>query len=148
MTVSTDGRLVELYKSMRRLPPSQRWQVEAMAKIKATPWQPKITEPGEAKPRRRDITWAMLSDHGPSPKCWHCAGDGFGLRRSGTRRRRESDALWLVSWGLLLEETARLRAMSAPQSANPSERARNCNGTLLSHSVKKRTTPWIGAGCA
>ena len=38
-------------------------------------------------------------------------------RRFGTRRRRESDALWLVSWGVLLEETARLWARPAPQHA-------------------------------
>ena len=51
MTVSADGRSVELYRSMRRFP-RQWWKAEAVAKRKAAPWQPKITEPGEVKPRR------------------------------------------------------------------------------------------------
>jgi len=91
MTVSADGRAVELYRSVRRLPPSQRWKAEAMAKIKATPWQPKVTEPGEVKPRRRYITWAMLSQHGFSPNCRNCAGDG-GAHSESCRLRFE--AIW------------------------------------------------------
>ena len=47
-----------------------------MTRIKVTPWQPKITEPGEVKPRRRYITWAMLQQFGASPKYRNCAGDG------------------------------------------------------------------------
>ena len=47
-----------------------------MAKIKATPWQPKLTEPGEVKPRQRYISWAMLSQDGSSPNCRNCAEDG------------------------------------------------------------------------
>ena len=86
MTVSADWRSVELYRSMRWLPPSQRWKAEAIAKINATPLQPKITGSGEAKRRRRYITWATLSEAVVSRS-----------RRSGTRRRRESDAPWLVS---------------------------------------------------
>ena len=76
MTVSADGRSVELYRSMRRLPPSQQWKAEAMAKINATPWQPKITEPGEVKPRRRFFVGQRLLLHGSWPTCRHCAGDG------------------------------------------------------------------------
>ena len=76
MSVSAEGRSVELRRSMRWLPPSQRWKTDAMAKIKATPWQPKITELGETRPRRRHMTWAMLSQHGSSPTCQNCAGDG------------------------------------------------------------------------
>ena len=72
MTVSTDGRAVELYRSIRRIPLCQRWKAEAMTRIKVTPWQPKITEPGEVKPRRRYITWAMLQQFVASPKCRNC----------------------------------------------------------------------------
>ena len=99
-----------------------------MAKIKATSWQPKITEPGEAVPRRRNIIWAMLSKHGSSPNnCRNCAGDG-GARSESCRLRFEkvldteearSDSLWLVTWGVLLEESARLWAMPAHRHANP-----------------------------
>ena len=62
--------------SMRRIPLSQRWKAEAMTGIKVTPWQPKITEPGEIKPRRQYITWAMLQQFGSSPCGRNCAGDG------------------------------------------------------------------------
>ena len=58
-----------------------------MAKIKAT-WQPKITEPGEVKPRRRYITWAMLSQHESSPNCRNCAGEG-GAHSESCRLRFE-----------------------------------------------------------
>ena len=133
MTVSADGRSVELYKSMRRLPPSQRWQVEAMAKIKATPWQPKTAEPGEAS-RDAEISHVQCSPSTDPRRSVRTAREVAehtrrtavsGSRRSGTRRRRESDALWLVSSSVLLEETTRLRAMSAPQNpqrARPRER--------------------------
>ena len=75
LTARAHGRSVELCKSMRRLPPSPRCNSEAMAKIKTTPWQPKITEPREAKPRRRYMTWAVLSQHGFSPNCRILAGE-------------------------------------------------------------------------
>ena len=91
----------------QRCPPSQRWKAEAMAKIKATPWQPKITEPGEAKLRRRYIAWAMLSQHGSSPNCLNC-------KEEARERRALGGEL-----GVLLEESARPRAMPAPQHANP-----------------------------
>ena len=40
MTVSTDGRAVELYRSIRRIPLNQRWKAEATTRTKLTPWQP------------------------------------------------------------------------------------------------------------
>ena len=43
--------------------------------IKVTPWQPIVTEPGEAKPRRRCITWA-IQQYGSSPNCRNCSADG------------------------------------------------------------------------
>ena len=58
-----------------------------MAKIKVTPQQ-KITEPGEAKPRRRYVTWAMLQQYGSSPNCRNCAGGG-GAHSEGCRLRFE-----------------------------------------------------------
>ena len=36
MTVSTDGRAVELYRSIRRIPLTQRWKAGAMTTIKVT----------------------------------------------------------------------------------------------------------------
>ena len=88
MTVSTDGRAVELCRPKRRIPLSQRWKAEAMTRIMVTPWQPKITEPGEIKPRRRYITWAMLQQFGSSPNCRNCAGDG-GAHSESCRLRFE-----------------------------------------------------------
>ena len=76
MIVSTNGRAVELHRSIRRIPLSHRWKAEGVTRIKVSPWHPKTTELGELKPRRRYITWAMLQQFGASPNCRTCAGDG------------------------------------------------------------------------
>ena len=103
MTVSTDARAVELHRWVRRIPLCQRWKAEAMTRIKVTPWQPKITEPGEIKPRRRCITWAMLQQFGASPKCRNCAGDG-GTHSESCRLRFEK--IWDK------EEASEMRALA------------------------------------
>ena len=101
--VSTDGRAVELHRSIRRILLSQRWKAEAVTRIKVTPWQPKITEPGEIKPRRRYITWAMLQQFGAMPNCRTCAGDG-GAHSESCRLRVEK--IWDK------EEARALRALA------------------------------------
>ena len=100
---TSTGRSVELYRSLCRIPPGQGWMAEAMAKIKATPWQPKLTEPGEVKPRQRYISWAMLSLHGSSPNCRNCAEDGGA--------HSESCRFWFKKiWGK--EEARERRALA------------------------------------
>ena len=90
-------------KSIRRIPLSQRWKAEAMTRIKVTPWQPKITELGDIKPRRRYITWAMLQQFGSSPTYRNCAGDG-GAHSESCRLRFEK--IWDK------EEARELRALA------------------------------------
>ena len=115
MTVSPGGRAAELYRSTRRIPLSQRWKAEVMTRIKVTPWQPKITEPGEIKPSRRYITWAMLQQFGSGA---HSEAVVSGSRRSGIRKRRENCASWQMRRGAPLEKLVRLRPVPALQHAH------------------------------
>ena len=135
MTVSTDGRAVELCRSIRRIPLSQRWKAEAMTRIKVTPWRPKITEAAEIKPTRRYITWDNAATVRIFAKLSELCGRWWSSLAKlsspvrGTRKMRKNCALWQVSWGAPLEKLVRLRPMPALQHAhlhceNPRQRQR------------------------
>ena len=89
-----------------------------LAKRKATPWQPKITEPVWPSRDADTLPGQMLSQHESSPNFRNCAGGGEAHWESCRLRFEKISDKEEARERRLLKESARLRAMPAPQHAN------------------------------
>ena len=123
MTVATDGRAVELYRSIRGIPLSQRGKAEAMTRIKVTSLQPKITEPGEIKSRPTVHHFGnvaavrILAKMSKLPgRSWSSLGKLSSLVREDLGQGRgERVASLGRRWSVFLEKLVRLKPMPALQ---------------------------------
>ena len=82
--------VVKTSRSIRRSTPKERWNKTVVFEIQATPWEPIIKHANlrDYAPRRRYITLNELVQHGASPNCRSCAGDG-GAHSESCRARFE-----------------------------------------------------------